>query len=290
MQAYFEFMRDYDDLFHIERPVNGQCDQHFHSNIEIIYVLDGEIDVMINGETRRMSKGGAAVSNSYDIHAYHTPEFSKTVFLIIPVNMVPYYKTIIDSRHFIFPFLEPGPYSVQLETAIEFLDEFDRTEGSMVSMGYIYVILGVFLKELDLVSDALNEGAANLMRDILIFLEKNYLSPLKISDLANRFGYNYSYLSRIFNSYINRGFNGYLNMLRARHAARLIQVSTQNLHEISYQSGFSSVRTFNRAFSSLYKMTPLEYKKHKKNPTKEGKEVDYMFRVYSYTPVVPEDS
>ena len=103
--------------------------------------------------------------------------------------------------------------------------------------------------------------------------------------LAGVFGYNRSYLSRVFNEYIGEGFSAYVNQLRTRYAARFIQTSDAPMAQIAELAGFSNTRSFNRSFLQLYKITPLSYKKHKSSPTEMGRQVDQLFQVYSYTPL-----
>ena len=284
MQAYFESLRDYDTLFHIERKQNDTCPAHFHSNIELLYVLDGEIDVTVGGQTRRLPAGALAVSNSFDVHAYHTPAASQTIFLIIPADTVDFYQRLLDKRHFSVPFLYAGAHSEELENALRFLEKHDRTPISPVSLGYVYVILGILLQSLELVPDAADMGTDNLIRTILVYLDKHFLEPVTMQDLADAVGYNRSYLSRVFGTYVDVGFNGYVNRLRVRHAALLIRTTDLTMARVAEESGFSSVRTFNRVFQELYQITPLAYKLHKKIPTDKGMAIDHLFQVYSYLP------
>lgn len=288
MQAYFESRRDYDALFHIGGTENDHYPAHFHSNIEILYVVDGEMDVTINQQTRRLPAGALAVSNSFDVHAYHTPDSSKSIRLIIPLEMAGDFQRATDKQRFESPFLLAGPHSQELESSLHFLMRYDQSKGSMVSKGHIYVVLGTLLRHLRLVPDEGRMGADDLIRSMLLYLEKNYLHGVTMQELAAAFGYNKSYLSRVFNRYINLGFSEYVNQLRVRHAARLIQTTGHSMSRIAEESGFSSVRSFNRAFQELYQITPLEYKKHKSRPTEKGKEIDHLSGVFSYLPQ-PED-
>ena len=151
MPTSFEWLRDEDRQFHCQRRKNNYCQEHFHSNIEIVYVFDGEMDVTINGETRRLGRGCSAIAGSFDTHLYHTPEFSDTAFLIIPLDMAPYYVKAVGSKRFASPFLPAGPHSAEMEHTIGQLRFHDLTCGNMIAMGYIHVLLGRFISLLELV-------------------------------------------------------------------------------------------------------------------------------------------
>lgn len=260
MPTSFEWLRDEDRQFHCRRLQNNYCLEHFHSNVEIVYVFDGELDVTINGQKQRLRKGSAAIAGSFDTHLYQTPSYSDTAFLIVPLDMAPYYVKAVGSKRFGSPFLPAGPHCAEMEHTIGQLQRHDLSCGDMIAMGYIHVMLGQFISLLELVPGP-SEGSHSLIRDILFYLETHYLSPINITDLSNRFGYNKFYISKSFNQAVRCSIPEYVNMRRARHAARLIQTGGGSLVDIAAESGFSNIRAFNRAFSALYGMPPSLYRK-----------------------------
>ena len=97
-----------------------------------------------------------------------------------------------------------------------------------------------------------------------------YEEELKISDIANRFGYHKDYLSKIFNAGVGCGFNQYVNILRVKYAKGLIVQGELTLDEIGTASGFQSDLTFRRAFVDYYGQTPREYRKNLSYTNKKG--------------------
>lgn len=258
MEAYFEKYRELENTLDCFESRQNSCMPHFHSNIEVVYVLDGEIEVTINGISRLLSKGCVSVANSYDIHTYNTPHNSHTLILIIPIDTVHSFNTKIRGKTFATPFLGPGESSDEIHHALRHILKHKKPDWLEIK-GYLYVILGTLIRELGLKNSAKTSNST-LAREILIYLEHNYTNKITISSLAKHFGYNKDYLSRFFNSYFGHGFNKYLNMLRSRHAVQLITQTNDNLTQIAFQSGFDNYRTFNRAFTSIYNMTPSQFR------------------------------
>ena len=259
MSAYFEIDRESDqriDCFILEQ---NQCEPHFHSNLELIYQLEGDTEATINGSTHILRPGEASIAGSYDIHRYVPLGKTTAILLIIPISLVPSFASLIKGKAFDRHFLTDGAAGRQVRAAAEMLVEENERGDPLVSKGYAYAILGILCRELGLVSQP-KTGNTDLAREILVYLEQHYLEELNIEKLARAFGYNKDYLSRFFNAYLGYGFNRYLNLLRSRHAARLIDQTDQPLTDIAYQSGFSNYRTFNRAFSTVYGLTPSLYK------------------------------
>lgn len=260
MKAFFELHRDINNAINCFESTNNACNPHFHSNIEILYLMEGSIEVTINGEKRTLSPGGASVAGSFDIHSYHTPSFSRCIILIIPTDMLDGFNIMARFADFSTSFLEPGARDRDMANAMERLVEFSGCRDSMIAKGYVYVVLGILAEQLG-ISDTARSGSDFIIRDILVYLEQHYLEDLTIETLAKRYGYHKDYLSRLFNASIGCGFSHYLNILRSRHAAMLLRNTHQNLEEIAYQSGFNSTRTFYRAFQGFYGMTPTVYRR-----------------------------
>ena len=259
MSAYFEIARENDkriDCFILEQ---NQCEPHFHSNLEMIYQLEGETEATINGKTRTLRPGEVSIAGSYDVHRYASLGTTRAILLIIPVSLVPSFALLAKGKTFTKHFLEDGEAGRQIREAAERLVVENGRPEPLVSKGYAYAILGILSRELGL-GDQPKTGSTDLAREILVYLEQHYLEDLNIEKLARGFGYNKDYLSRFFNSYLGCGFNRYLNLLRSRHAARLIDQTNQPLTDIAFQSGFGNYRTFNRAFSAAFGITPRDYK------------------------------
>lgn len=261
MQAFLERNVEYDKSLDIRPRVSNFCQPHFHSHVETVYVEDGEMEVTVNGETRLLTHGWASIANSYDVHTYQTPRYSDARILVIPLDMIGQFGAFMQNKCFASPFLPPGPHISDLETVINKLDFYHRTDNTMLVTGYLYVLLGIFIQQIGIKPLSKGGGMPSLTRNILLYIDNHYLEPLTLDDIARQCGYNKCYISRFFNSVLGCGFNRYINTLRVRHAASLMRESDAGIEEIAARSGFQNIRNFNRYFQLLYQTTPKEYKR-----------------------------
>jgi AraC-like DNA-binding protein len=80
---------------------------------------------------------------------------------------------------------------------------------------------------------------------------------LTLADLARRLGTNTSYLSRAVNDGLGMNFNELINRMRAEEVARRIDAGEGgSLTQLALDAGFSSKATFNRAFRTVYGLSP----------------------------------
>ena len=92
------------------------------------------------------------------------------------------------------------------------------------------------------------------------YMDAHFTEDVTLERVAHATGQHPVTLSKIFPKYSSMSFHHYLQYLRTSYAARLIQREEMTLTEIAYLSGFGSVRSFNRAFLSVYGMVPSRYR------------------------------
>lgn len=131
---------------------------------------------------------------------------------------------------------------------------------NMTVKGYIYTILGILTQRLGLCEREQNRQN-DLAKEILVYLQENFLLPLTLESVAEHFGYSKSRFSHIFNSFFGCGINQYISSLRCRKAASLAEESMP-LIDAAMNSGFDSMRTFYRSFKAQFGITPSEYCKN----------------------------
>lgn len=94
------------------------------------------------------------------------------------------------------------------------------------------------------------------------FITENCGQPLTLKDASNYMGFSPSYFSRMFKLITNYSFIEYLTIQRVKQAQFLLSDSNLTITEISYQSGFKSISTFNRVFKQYQNCSPREYRKY----------------------------
>ena len=105
--------------------------------------------------------------------------------------------------------------------------------------------------------------------EIKRYIKEHYQEALELTELADRFGFNYHYLSSYFSKYIKEGFSGYLNKIRIEKACELLRKGEMSISEISASTGYSDHSYFCRVFKKVTGNTPSYYKRQPKRSTDE---------------------
>ncbi|TWT24237.1 response regulator transcription factor [Planomicrobium sp. CPCC 101110] len=101
----------------------------------------------------------------------------------------------------------------------------------------------------------------NNLDKMLNYIEQHYTEPLRLSEIANHFHFNPSYLSTYFSSHHKEGFSEYLNRVRIKKAMELLEHSTVSISSISEMVGYSEHSYFCKVFKKITGMSPGSYRK-----------------------------
>ena len=100
---------------------------------------------------------------------------------------------------------------------------------------------------------------------ILNYCSLNYKENISVDDVANALSISRSTVSHTFGNQLKVGFCDYINMLRLVEARELLRNSDLSITEIAQNTGFETIRTFNRAFLKERGISPSQYRKVQKN-------------------------
>ena len=234
---------------------NIDYDPHFHTNFEVIYVFEGQVDAVIGGNKASLLAGDMALCLSNEIHEYKTVGSSLCWVTVFSGDFVPEFerrvkgKRVTDSRVFC------------TEPTKEFLKQIflkEDTEDHFLISACLNLICGEFLKKATL---QVKEGKEySKINEITDYLSENFKNALTLTDAAAALGYERCYFSKMFKGVFGVGFCDYINTLRFGAAARELTHTSKSITDVALDSGFQSVRSFNEVFRKKSGMTPQKYR------------------------------
>lgn len=101
------------------------------------------------------------------------------------------------------------------------------------------------------------------LKNILQFIDENFNKNINLDGVAYNFGYNSSYLSRLFKHVKGVSFSDYLGKKRIEFAKKLLANQSRTIKEIAEESGYNSTGIFIKAFEKIEGMTPGEFRRKK---------------------------
>jgi len=228
---------------------------HMHRHPELIFVREGEIILDLNGRREVISQGEYGWIPSNSVHAYSTPEHSLVDVCIFSEDFVPAFsKNVRDMR------ASRARFCCR-ETVASFINAelfvTDREPDFYTIKAALYAIAGEIGKQIDFTKKSAKNEI--LMDKIVQYVAENYTENISLRSAAKELGYEEHYLSRCFHNTVPMHFSKYVNLYRVDAATALLQHTDLSVSEIALQSGFQSIRSFNRVFLEVTGKNPRSF-------------------------------
>ena len=239
------------EYFQREEGSDFSYPTHLHQGFELILLTEGEMKVTINQQEYDLTAGESILVFPNELHSLTSQRSRHVLFIfsekLIRAFSVKYAGLVPNVR-----IIAPSPYLCEVLCALT------EDSSSVELKGALYSYVAILEKNKDF-SQKLGENG-DLMQRIFAYVEKNYLKSCSLSDLASTLGYNHSYISRAFMRLTGMHYNDYVNMRRLSYASYLLKNSKISVLECSIESGYRSLRSFNRNFKEYFGISPAEYR------------------------------
>jgi AraC-like DNA-binding protein len=94
--------------------------------------------------------------------------------------------------------------------------------------------------------------------DAMRYIQEHYADQLFPAQIAELFGHNPSYFSRLFHQRVGMTLVEFINRIRIQKSCQLLKRSDAGITEIALAVGYNNISHFNRFFRRLMGMTPRE--------------------------------
>lgn len=102
--------------------------------------------------------------------------------------------------------------------------------------------------------------STKLMAQACLYISQNCTQPLTLDDISHHMGISKSHFAHLFKKYTNMTFIDFLTTERIKRTETLILNPKAHIIDIAFESGFSSISSFNRAFKKIKGVSPSEFR------------------------------
>jgi len=231
---------------------------HWHDEVEVLLVLEGQLILGVNQKEILLGPGQIGVSASQDIHYYARSGESTIIILIFRPELVR------DAAEWLtYPQEAQGPRSLPGDKAglvirqihQEFTDRSQDWEQAV--LGHTAVLSTLIGRALFPKTSGIGTGMQRLrMQKALDYLAQNFREDLTMEQVASQVALSPWAFSHQFSPTVGMHFRAYLNGLRVQAARRLLTDPSRKVIDVAHECGFTSLRSFNRAYKALLGAPP----------------------------------
>ena len=247
----------------------GSYHYNWHYELELIWLLEGKIEVNVNGEVCTLEEGDLYLINSNCGHA---------TFAVIPESVA--MRIHISPDFFLSQGIDLSKGKFHLNSSAEKKNPiYDELRYDLAQM-QIFALEGVSQFKMNALFYRITEkildffvlsqkesrefslGQKRAFLDSAIeYIENNFRNELTLEQLAAQCNYSTSYLSKMFKTELGINFYEYLTRCRLQQALRSLAITDKKIGEISYETGFNDIKAFNKMFKKHFGTTPSDYRK-----------------------------
>ncbi len=256
------------------------CYPHGHEDFsELVVVLEGSAQHIVNNESYGISKGDVFVINQYTEHSFENavnliicnfmfrPE---TVFAnIYDMKKLPGFQALFV--------LEPHyssnyRFCSQLKlTSAEFITIRSRIEemmdcytaketGWQDTLFSSFTLFCITLSKLYRTDKASSDNEYLKLANAVAYIENNYCGNITSDELAKMSGYSERQFLRLFKSVFSATPSAYIVNLRMKKAQLLLRTGNTSIGEIAWSCGYDDHNYFSRVFRNHFGISPSAYR------------------------------
>lgn len=134
------------------------------------------------------------------------------------------------------------------------------------SESYLYEIILFLTRQFESMMAAIGHSSRDsVLDDILRYIDHNFSGAITLENIALLFGYNSSYLGRIFHKKMGENFNSYIDRVRIDRAKELLLKEDSKVYAIAEKVGYRNPDYFYTKFKKYVGMSPAEYRKRSRS-------------------------
>ncbi len=252
---------------------------HFHSEYEIVYVIDGSGNRFVGDNIESFRSGDFVLLGSNLPHFWKSDEFyhqsereNNVKYVVIHFSNVFFDNGVWEFPEFqrIRDMLQRSSRGVFFSAEVSKLAE-EKIFKVLNSKGLDRVIHTLGLLQLlskaedyrllagELYQFELHKYIDDRFSKVLHYLNSSYLRKIELKEVAAVANLHPSAFCRYFKEKSSKSLSEFVNDLRIGYACRLIMEGRMSISQICFESGFNNLSNFNRSFKRQTGFTPSAY-------------------------------
>lgn len=274
----------YEPLFKLERTgvqihyytsVRKYNPVHWHSAIELIYILNGQGTIMIEGKYYPVVAGEFVVIDSNQIHEFRYMGASMTV--VIHFSRSSMKNFIPNLEEYRFYCTRAGLKKEQLTAYLEICELLKqlpplyvmhptgyKLKSQAVAMEVFFELVNQFALQGEVQQKTEKQENLERLEEMIEYIEIHHKESISLEDIASHFYLSREYFSRFFSRNMGVTFSRYVNQVRLMHIYQEICNTQSGIMELAEKHGFTNYKMFHKMFREIYGCTPREVRQNQK--------------------------
>ncbi len=258
-----------DETFAVHVNYMTPFPMHWHSDIEIMYCLNGSFGVRMRKSEYIIREGDLIFVGSCEPHEIFDSTPTATVLLISVGSLFcgsENFKKIVKNRFENSVLKQDEQVKAEISSLMLLIKGTHDVKCALELRGRLYMFITQLLGKIKSTSQLSENHQKRLMtimkiQKALDLVSTRYNEDITLDDVAAVSGYEKSAFCRMFKNATNYTFHKYLNDYRIKKATILLEENNCSIADVAFQVGFVQQKNFCRLFKESMGITPTEYRK-----------------------------
>lgn len=251
---------------------------HWHEDIELVYILEGEMNYDVNGEKILLTPGDSIFINTRQMHHGYSSRRRDCTFLCILFHPSLLMSHPGTTRDYVMPILEntcidyifypkETPYANHIESLQKQIFSIKNQQPDSFSLLVISCLFQLWdviyrtCREQNLLSHEKQTSTDLLIQKKMVsYIYQNYGSALSLDDIASSGNVSRSKCCAVFKKYLQQSPIDFLNAYRLEVSRNLLKDTNEKIATIALACGFNHLSYYSKIFVKKYGCTPSVFR------------------------------
>ena len=246
---------------------------HWHEDLQLIYVLDGKIEVYTLDNFIQIRTGEGLFINKNVVHyvkgigechynSFLFPTYFLEFYAGSPANA--FVESVVTNEQFVFlHFTQEITWQKEILSVLQQLVQIEKNKTAFYAYEILLLLSSFWLimrKNMAIPLERKENIVQIRMQKILHYIEEHYSEDVTLTDLAQSANISKSECSRCFKTSLNTTPYKYLTEYRLSKAAHLLTKTNESIGNIAVSVGFHQMSHFGKCFREKTGCSPKEYR------------------------------
>lgn len=263
------------EFYHIDKKhPKYEMAYHWHSEIELIRILEGELKLTLDNKEYFTSEGDFVFVNSETVHGaipyecvYECVVFNAAYLAVGEDECATFMENILNHTVYVDELHHAD--EMELCEVAEKLFASLRNQGrgyTLTVTGCLYELFGIIMANGEYsnnlaIKSVHNEKNVIILKKALAYIRNSYDQQITLESIAASAGISPKYLCTFFKEMTGKTPFEYLNIYRVERAARKLISTDLPVTQIAYMCGFNDLSYFIKTFKQKKGVTPKNFRK-----------------------------
>ncbi|WP_138755412.1 helix-turn-helix domain-containing protein [Paenibacillus sinopodophylli] len=262
-------------IFQTIRDLDGFTNWHYHKQLELLFILEGDLDVYIKEECYHLTSGDVMIIGASELHrdrSYHLVDYIVLQFDLEPFfdqSTIPYMRYFSETQ---LP-LSKANYIFQenqivKEQTAAYIQQLLK-EADCKETGYELAV-SVLIKQILLILLRHDSRKVLIEQDnfdrirlkpVLDYIENHLTDRIQVEEVCKIANMSYYYFVKYFKKTIGLSFTEYVNYRKVKWAERILLTKDLSISEVGERIGMPNMAHFYKMFKKYNDCSPKQFQR-----------------------------